>query len=94
MSMQFPPIPQFVEPYPDENCYSILCSCMVRAAMSAARFHRAMFEKQNWFACYLWKPFHVEDLNRWFDDAAVRIPTYVRGHSCVPYRFPFLHTAC
>jgi len=93
MSKRFPPIPQFVEPYPDENCYSILCRCMVRAAMSAARFHRMMFEKQNWLSCYIWQPFHVEDLNRWFDDAVVRMPAYIRDHSCVPYRYPFLHTA-
>ena len=93
MNKRFPPIPQFVEPYPDESCYSILCRCMVRAAMSAARFHRTMFENQNWLACYIWQPFHVEDLYRWFDDAAVRIPIYARDHSCVPYRFPFLHKA-
>ncbi len=92
MSMRFPPIPEFVEPYPDESCYSILSRCMVRAAMSAARFHWVMFEKQNWLTCYLWQPFHVEDLSRWFDDAARRVSTYVRYHSCVPYRFPFLHS--
>lgn len=91
MSTRFPPIPEFVEPYPDESCYSILCRCMVRAAMSAARFHRVMFERQNWFACYLWQPFHAEDLNRWIDDAAGRMPIYIRYHSCIPYRFPFLH---
>lgn len=91
MSMRFPPIPQFVEPYPDESCYSILCRCMVRAGMSAARFQRTMFEKQRWLSCYLWQPFHAEDLKRWFDDAIERMPIYVRHHSCIPYRFPFLH---
>ena len=93
MSKRFPPIPQFVAPYPDESCYSILCRCMVRTAMSAARFHWTMFEKKNWLSCYLWQPFHVEDLTRWFDDATVRMAIYVRDHSCVPYRFPFLHAA-
>lgn len=94
MSKRFPPIPQFVEPYPDENCYSILCRCAVRAAMSTAKFCREMFEKKRYLSCFLWQPFHPEETGGWFDDAEGRAQDYVQKHSCIPYRYPFLSKIC
>ncbi len=90
MSKRFPPIPEFVEPYPDESCYSILCRCAVRAPMSTTRFCREMFTKQRFLSYYLWQPFHAEEMNRWFDDTPERIQKYMLKHSCVSYRYPFL----
>lgn len=95
MSMRFPPIPQFVEPYPDESCYSILCRCMVRAAMSTAKLCRELFPgKQMTLSYYLWQPFHAETVERWFDDTADRMQLYMLKYSCLPYRYPFLNRIC
>jgi len=90
MSNRFPPIPQFVEPYPDENCYSILCRCSVHAAMSTERFCREMFGKRRYLSCFLWQSFRTEEVSRWFDDATGRVQTYLLKHSCIPYRYPFM----
>lgn len=94
MSKRFPPIPRFAEPYPDESCYSILCRSAVWAAMSTAKFCREMFEKKRYLSCFLWQPFHSEEINRWFDDAADRVQDYLQKHSCIPYRYPFLSKIC
>lgn len=93
MSMRFPPIPQFVEPYPDESCYSMLCRCLVRAGMSTAKFCRDMFKNQRLMSCFLWQPFRATDLNRWFDDTPQRMPTYLK-QSCISYRYPFVGKIC
>lgn len=91
MNKRFPPIPQFVEPYPDESCYSILCRCMVRAAMSTGRFCQALFGKQKYLSYFLWQPFRNEEVSKWFDDALSRVQTYLLEHSCIPYRYPFMN---
>ncbi len=90
MSRQFPPIPRFVTPLPDENCYSILCRCAVHAAMSTAKFCHEMFGRQRNLYNYLWQPFRPEEVSQWFDDADERIPIYVQKHSCIPYRYSFV----
>ena len=94
MSRRFPSIPHFVEPYPDESCYSILCRCAVRSALSMSRFCRTMFGKQRFTSYYLWQPFQAEELTEWFDDAADKTKRYLIKHSSIPYRYPFLSEIC
>ncbi|MBR4577588.1 MAG: TniQ family protein [Clostridia bacterium] len=90
MNTSFLPIPEFVEPYPDENCYSILSRCAVRSALSTSRFRSEMFRNKRDLHCLLWQPFRMEDLSRWFDDAGKRVQDYLKKHSCASYRYPFL----
>ena len=90
MGKRFPPIPRFVTPLPDESCYSILCRCMVYAAMSTSKMCRELFGRQRILSNFLWLPFRPEDTERWFDDAAERTANYLTEHSCIPYRFSFV----
>ena len=94
MNAKFPPIPQFVSPLPDESCYSILCRCAVRAAVSADRFRKLLFGGTRSLYCFLWQPFRVTELSQWFDNPNERIPLYLEQHSCAPYRYPFLEKRC
>ena len=90
MSASVLPIPEFVEAYPDENCYSILCRCAVRSALSTSRFRSEMFQNKRDLNCLVWQPFRMEDLSQWFDDAGKRVRDYLKKHSCASYRYPFL----
>ena len=94
MSRRFLPIPQFVEPYPDESCYSILCRSAVRAAMSSTRFCKEMFERWMNLAAYLWQPFRPDDVVRWFGEETGRMANYSQEHSIFPYRYPMVNRAC
>ena len=94
MSGCFPPIPKFVEPYPDESCYSILCRNMVRAAMSASRFCWEMFGRWLNLTAYLWQPFRPDDVGRWFGEATGRMAIYAQAHSIFPYRYPAVNSVC
>ena len=84
------PVPCFMAPHPDENCYSVLCRSMVRAAYSSFRFTYELFGGQRNLTRLLYQPFRVEDLSRWFNDAANRQKDYLDLHSVFQYCYPSL----
>ena len=90
MSKRFPPIPRFVTPLQDENCYSILSRCMVYAAMPTSKLCLELFGRRRVLSNFLWQSFRPEDMAQWFDDDKERTAEYLREHSCVPYRISFV----
>ena len=77
-------------PLPDENCYSVLCRCIVREAYSTRRFSFQMFGGKRDLSRFLFQPFRFDDLSRWFADAETRQKEYLDRHSVFQYCYPML----
>lgn len=78
------------EPYPDENCYSILCRYAVRAgSLSGARICQVLFGNIVRLTGLLYKPFRTRDVIRWGEEAG-SIPLYGKNHSCLQYFSAFM----
>lgn len=85
----------FPIPFPDENCYSILCRYAVRRGMlTCSQICIDLFGNTEPLAGYLFKPFRLRDVQRWFGSPL--IPTmqrYGEHHSCYPFYTGFLTPA-
>ncbi len=81
---------RFPEPYPDENCYSILCRYAVRSGwVSSNQVSVILYGNTMPLAGLLYKPFRNRDIDRWagMEKQEVR---YGETHSCLQYFTAFL----
>lgn len=82
-------------PFPDENCYSLLCRYAIRRGdLTSSQVSGELFGHTQPLAGYLFKPFRLKDIERWF--GADGIPDGLRygaDHSCYPYYTGFLSPA-
>lgn len=82
----------FPAPLPDENCYSLLCRHAVRRGQfSSSQICMDLFGHTEPLSGYLFKPFRMKDLHRWFAgrDMAV-VKECGTAHSCYPFYTAFL----
>ena len=81
------------EPYPDENCYSILCRYTVRSGwlLSSNQASIVLYGNTMPLSGLLYKPFRMADLKRWRADDGRG--SYGKDHSCLQYFAAFLDTA-
>lgn len=93
--MKSPSFGIFPIPFPDENCYSILCRYAVRRGMlTCSQICIDLFGNTEPLAGYLFKPFRLRNVQRWFGSQL--IPTmqrYGEHHSCYPFYTGFLTPA-
>ena len=82
------------EPYPDENCYSILCRYVVRSGwlLSSNQASVILYGNTMPLSGLLYKPFRTEDLKRWNGSGEWDV-SYGKDHSCLQYFTAFLDTA-
>ena len=82
----------FPVPFPDENCYSLLCRYAVRRGMlSSNQICLDLFGHVEPLAGYTFKPFRESDLKRWFAGKPEgMLAEYGAHHSCYPYYTAFL----
>ena len=79
-------------PFPDENCYSILCRFAVRRGQikSTQVIHDLFRNSVNIrLGSYLFKPFKLRDIQDWYGSNEIPIQ-YGANHSCYPYYTMFL----
>ena len=75
-------------PYPDENCYSILCRFAVRRGwQSTHQVCQEVFGHDIPLSGYMVKPFKVTDIRKWHGAGDV---LYGSDHSCYQYLSVFL----
>lgn len=73
------------DPYPDENCYSILCRYAVRSeCASDNRLSTVLYGNTMPLAGLLYKPLRSIDLERWTGKEGWNI-LYGEDHSCLQY---------
>ena len=79
------------KPYPDENCYSILCRYVVRSGwlLSSNQASVILYGNTMPLAGLLYKPFRITDLKRWLEDGNWETD-YGKDHSCLQYFCVFL----
>ena len=79
------------EPYPDENCYSILCRYAVRSGwlLSSNQASVILYGSTMPLSGLLYKPFRTEDLKRWNGSGEWDV-SYGKDHSCLQYFTAFL----
>lgn len=78
------------QPYPDENCYSILCRYAVRSGwLSSSQAGFILYGSTMPLAGLLYKPFRTGDIARWAGSEAQDIP-YGEEHSCLQYFSVFM----
>ena len=77
-------------PYPDENCYSVLCRfAEKRGWQSTHQVCLELFGHNQPLAGYVYKPFRKQDFDRWQE--GIKLPyRYGAVHSCYPYFSVFL----
>lgn len=82
----------FPVPLPDETCYSLLCRYAVRRGrFSSNQICLDLFGHVEPLAGYMFKPFRMTDLQRWFSDRPEGLMVeYGTHHSCYPYYTAFL----
>ena len=82
------------EPYPDENCYSILCRYAVRSGwlLSSNQASVILYGNTMPLSGLLYKPFRITDLKRWNGSGEWDV-SYGKDHSCLQYFTAFLDTA-
>lgn len=80
-------------PFPDENCYSLLCRYAVRRGLiTTAQISEELFEYTEPLSGYLYKPFRMRNIRSWFGKD--KIPwQYGKDHSCYPYYSLFVSSA-
>lgn len=80
------------EPYPDENCYSILCRYAVRTG-SLSSFHLSVMLYGNTMPLtgLMYKPFRTTDIERWTGTGECGI-RYGEDHSCLQYFSVFMES--
>lgn len=79
------PVIRMPAPYPDENCYSILCRYAVRTgSLSGNRICQKLFGNIVPLAGLLYKPFRFRDIRRWNRENEA-FPSYGTAHSCLQY---------
>lgn len=85
----------FPLPFPDENCYSLLCRYAVRRGrLNSNQVCQEMFGHTEPLSGYLFKPFRLKDLRRWFPDLSDQsMVKYGAKHSCYPFYTAFLNRA-
>ena len=78
------------DPYPDENCYSILCRYAVRSGgTSNSRISVVLYGNTMPLSGLLYKPFRTSDLERWTGGKGWDI-LYGEDHSCLQYFTVFM----
>ena len=79
-------------PLPDETCYSWLCRLAVRQGqMTSNQVCQGLFGHQEPLSGYIFKPFRLKDIQRWFGDQLIRSGLrFGKNHSCYPYYMAFL----
>ena len=82
-------------PFPDENCYSLLCRYAVRRGdLTSSQVSEELFGHTQPLAGYLFKPFRLKDIEQWFGmDGISDGLRYGADHSCYPYYAAFLSPA-
>lgn len=85
----------FPTPLPDENCYSLMCRYAVRRGqLSSSQICMELFGHTEPLSGYLFKPFRVKDLQRWFAGRyMLAVPDCGTAHSCYPFYTAFLSMA-
>ena len=83
----------FPTPFPDETCYSLLCRYAVRRGrFTSNQICMDLFGHTEPLAGYLFKPFRVKDLERWFAGRDIEaLPEYGMKHSFYPFCTAFLN---
>ena len=83
----------FPEPLPDETCYSLLCRLAVRhGRITSNQFCQSIFGHQEPLRGYVFKPFRMKDLQKWFGDQLLLSQMrFGDSHSCYPYYSAFLN---
>ena len=75
-------------PYPDENCYGILCRFAVRSGWhSTHQVCREVFGYDAPLSGYLFRPFKIADIRKWSKNGGI---LYGSNHSCFQYFSVFL----
>ena len=79
------------EPYPDENCYSILCRYAVRSGWLLSSNQASVIQYGNTMPLsgLLYTPFRMADLKRWNGGGEWKV-SYGKDHSCLQYFTAFL----
>lgn len=80
-------------PFPDENCYSLLCRYAVRSGqLSGSQVSMELFGHVQPLAGYVFKPFRIKDIRYWLgeNEEASELLRYGESHSCYPYYAAFL----
>ena len=82
----------FPDPFPDETCYSLLCRYAVRRGLfTGSQICMDLFGYTEPLSGYLFKPFRLKDLERWFAGRDMTVtPDYGMDHSCYPFFTAFL----
>ena len=82
----------FPDPFPDETCYSLLCRYAARRGLfTSNQVCMDLFGHTEPLSGYLFKPFRLKDLERWFAGRDMTIvPDYGMDHSCYPFFTAFL----
>ena len=93
--MKAPSFGRFPIPFPDENCYSILCRYAVhRGMLTCSQICIDLFGHTEPLAGYLFKPFRLPDVERWFGNRLIpATQRYGEHHSCYPFYSGFLGPA-
>ncbi len=93
--MKAPSFGRFPIPFPDENCYSILCRYAVHRGMyTCSQIIIDLFGHAEPLAGYLFKPFRLQDVERWFGNRLISATQrYGEHHSCYPFYTGFLSPA-
>lgn len=77
-------------PFPDENCYSIICRFAVRRRqMSSFQIIQELLGNTVPLDCYVFKPFKLRDIRHWYGTDEVYVH-YGANNSCYPYYNMFL----
>ena len=79
-------------PYPDENCYSILCRYGVRCGFrNTFQLCRELFGNTEPLSGYVFKPFRLPNLQRWYNQTEIPYGLkFGANHSCFQFYTMFL----
>ena len=85
----------FPIPFRDETCYSLLCRYAVRRGLyTSSQVCEDLFGHTEPLSGYMFKPFRLKDLQRWFQDwPSILTLEYGVSHSCYPFYAAFLKPA-
>ena len=77
-------------PYPDENCYSIMCRFAVRHGQTSnIQIIHELLGNITPLDSYVFKPFRLRDIRRWYGTDEIHVH-YVEKFSCYPFYNMFL----
>lgn len=78
-------------PFPDENSYSLLCRYSVRRGqLTSSQLCIELFGHTQPLSGYVFKPFKIKDLEKWYSGEVPEGLEFGSRHSCYPYYAMFL----